>query len=77
MKLFVISVDTEQDPYEDHRYPERVYMGSRAGVAKLVYQMSREIGSEGLVSYSEVVEPQLFVEDVEPYSASRMGALEH
>ena len=84
MKLFIISIDTEQDPYEDNSFAENVYMGTDAGVEALVKTMQEQLGDEGRVFYQEVSDPQVIVEDLEPYSdavapygGGRIGALKH
>lgn len=86
MKLFIISIDTEQVPYEDNSFAENVYMGSDEGVEALVKTMQDVLGDDGWVFYHPVGNPQVIVEDLEPYGATaslysgtggRLGALKH
>ncbi len=86
MKLFIISIDTEQDPYEDNSFAEHVYMGTEDGAEALVETMQDALGTDGWVFYQPVGNPQVIVEDLEPYSGTvapygnvggRLGALKH
>ena len=86
MKLFIISIDTEQDSYEDNSFAEHVYMGTEEGVEAQVKTMQDEIGTDGWVFYQPVGSPKVILEDLEPYGGSvapygaaggRLGALKH
>ena len=79
MKLFIISIDTEQDSYEDNSFAEHVYMGTEEGVEALVKTMQDEIGTDGWVFYHPVGSPKVILEDLELYSGAggRLGALKH
>ena len=79
MKLFIISIDTEQVHYEDNSFAEHVYAGTEEGVEALVKTMQDEIGTDGWVFYHPVGSPKVILEDLELYSGAggRLGALKH